>query len=90
MMHNILHHAKYYGLAVVTEAILLQSHFWEGVDEWIKRCTMIAGIAIALFTAIKLYQDIAGRTLDNKLKRLDIEKREEEVRRFFEDKYRQK
>lgn len=85
-----LQNLKYYLLAFFTETILVQAHFWEGLDEWMKRGTMAAGIVIAVLTAIKLYQDITSRTIDNKLKQLDLRKKDEEVRRMFEEKYRTK
>lgn len=87
---NQFQNMKYYFLAGATEFLFVQLHFWEGVDEWLKRGTMVAGICIGVFTAIKLYQDITTRALDNKLKRLDIDKKAEELRRMFEQEYRDK
>jgi hypothetical protein len=86
MMQNL----RYYILAVFTETFIVQVHFWELADEWLKRVSIVAGIAVAVFTVIKFYQDISNKNLDNRIKRLDIKKKEEEVRRFFQQKYSEK
>jgi hypothetical protein len=79
--------AKYYFLAVM-DIIILQIHKIDWFDESIKRASIIVGILVGLFTVVKLYFDIISKAKDNKLKGFEIRRREEEERRFFEQKYK--
>lgn len=83
----MIQNVKLYLGAVFTEVFLVQISSWDFVDESLKRLSITAGIVVAVFTAIKIYQDISIRHLDSKMKRLEIRKKEEEERRFFEQKF---
>jgi hypothetical protein len=78
---------KYY-LIAVGDAIFLQIvHDWQWFDDTAKRCSIVIGILIGVITVIKGVQDFLKNRLDRKMKALDLKRKEEEVRRFFESKY---
>jgi hypothetical protein len=79
---------KYY-LVAVSDAIFLQIiHDWEWFDESTKRVSIVIGIAIGIITVVKGVQDFLKNRIERKMKILDLKKKEEETRRFFETKYR--
>lgn len=78
---------KYYLMAVI-DLFLLQMHFWDWVDETVRRGSVVAGLLIAVLTAVKLWQDIRKNADERALKRLERQRKEEEFRRFMEEEYR--
>jgi hypothetical protein len=84
-----LQRLKYY-LIAGADLIILQIHRFDFFDESIKRGSLIVGFLVGIVTLIKFIQDIIKNSKDNKLKDLEIRRKEEETRRFFEQKYSDK
>jgi hypothetical protein len=81
---------KLYLAAFFAEGTLLSIHLLDLFDDGLKRLSLTAGVVVALLTCIKLYNDIVNGRQDRKLKKLDIRKKEEELRQLFEKKYADK
>lgn len=78
---------KYYVLGIV-DVILLQLHNLEFLDETLKTASLVVGLIVGILTAIKFYFDLIRGKKEDRLKDLELQKKQEEVRRFFEDKYK--
>jgi hypothetical protein len=78
---------KYYIIAGI-DLFILQIHRWESLDENLRTGSLIIGILVGIATLVKFIQDIRKNRIESKLKELDLQRKQEETRRFFEEKYR--
>jgi len=83
----MIHNVKLYISAVCTEILLFTMNYLDALDEGLKRGLNVAGLIVAVLTAMKLYNDIVNGQLDRQIKKLDKQRKEEETRRYFEEKY---
>lgn len=60
------------------------------IDVEIRILLGMVGIIVAILTAVKIVQQIRKDRIENKIKTLDLKLKEEEVRRFFENKHKKK
>lgn len=67
--------AKHY-LLEVTTLFILQIQMWDGIDASVRRGSIYVGFLIGLFTLAKVVLDVVSRIQDNKLKSLEIRKKE--------------
>jgi hypothetical protein len=81
---------KFYLIACL-DIVILQIHNLEWVDENVKRASMIIGLLVGVLTAIKFTLDIISKLHDDymkkQIKKLELKKKQEEIRRFFEHKH---
>jgi uncharacterized membrane protein len=78
---------KYYAIAVI-DVMILQVHHLEWLDESVKRASLIVGLVVGVFTAIKFYQDIMKNHTERKIQLMKERMEEERIRRFFEQKHK--
>jgi hypothetical protein len=79
--------AKYYLLAVI-DVVLLNLHRIEELDENVKRASLWIGLVIGVLTLVKLGLDIYNKYQTVRSNNIDIRRKQEEERRFFEAKYK--
>lgn len=81
---------KYYVIAILDASFLGFVHEvnWTWFDDSMKRISIVVGIIIGIITIVKGVQDYITNRLKRKLTQLEVKKKEEEVRRFFEEKYK--
>ncbi len=58
------------------------------IDLHLRIVTGAAGIILAILTGIKFVQDIKRNRFELKLKKLELEKKDEEFRRYMEEKHK--
>lgn len=58
------------------------------IDLYLRIVTGAAGIILAILTGIKFVQDIKRNRFELKLKKLELQKLDEEFRRYMEEKHK--
>jgi hypothetical protein len=64
-------------------ALMVIPWFVDWIDPLLKTISVMAGIILTIFLIRKASQDIASKKLDNELKRLEIEKKHQEIGRLM-------
>lgn len=69
---------KTYFLSCIN-GIMLSAGFMDFLDNWLRIGSVALGLILTLYLIRKAKEDIAGRKLDNQLKRLQIEREEQDL-----------
>jgi hypothetical protein len=63
----------------VINGILLSAPLWDFVNDIIKALVSITGIVLTIVLIFKAKRDIEGKKLENKLKEIELEKKQQEL-----------
>jgi hypothetical protein len=80
---------RYYVIAIADVTFLQIVHKidWSWFDESMKRVSIVMGVIVGIITIVKGIQDFLKNRIEIKNKALDLKRKDEEIRRFFEQKY---
>jgi hypothetical protein len=63
----------------VINGLLLSAPFWDVLDKTTKAAATILGIVLTIVLILKAKKDIEGKRIENQLKKLELEKKEQEL-----------
>lgn len=75
-------------LAITVDFLLLGYASLAEIDAELRIVVIFVGLVLTVFTIVKVYYQIEEKKINNRFRRAELKEKEEQVRRFFEDKHK--